>query len=88
MDTKLESDVRRALAMYRTRANQLAEDAGHAGQMDDNGAGIMHCIADAYESGLNRHIPGWIQSYLDIERANEEKDKREYERLKKKFGNQ
>jgi hypothetical protein len=80
-----EDVVLKALVLYRIEADGVEKSAAYNGSMSDGGASTMRCMAIAYEAGLRREVPYFLEPF--IKKVNRETDP-EYAKfleLKKKF---
>ena len=78
--------LRKIANAYIQKGENIANDAGHAGEWGDRGGGAMVREAQAFLAGLDNRLPyTWDSFVAEIER-NEQHERAEYERLKSKFG--
>lgn len=64
-DPKFEINVvLKALDLYRRKANVLEMNAGYSGAMNDGGACKMKELAMAFEDGLNKKIPSFLEPFV------------------------
>ena len=79
-------EICKVIQKYRADAETKRQNAGYSGMNHDDGASKMLEKADAFLSGWNKSVPCWLEAVILELRQDEEKERAEYERLKKKYG--
>lgn len=77
--------VRKALVKYRIAADDVERNAAYGGAMHDGGASRMRAEAIAYEDGLERTIPSFLEPFIKEVNRQEDPDYAKFLELKKKF---
>lgn len=85
VDSKI---VQTALAVCRAHADKLAGDASFSGCMHDNGASRLHELVEAYRAGMTGTVPAFLAPFIREARHQADPEFSEYQRLRRKFGDQ
>lgn len=78
--------LRAIASAYIQKGEDIANDAGYAGEWGDRGGGATVREAQAFLAGLDGRLPESWSNFVEELKREEQHERAEYERLKAKFG--
>lgn len=80
-----ERTVAKALTKFRKSADDVEKGAAYDGAMHDGGASRMRSEAIAYEAGLKRIVPPFLEPFVKEVNREEDPEYVKFLELKKRF---